>query len=288
MWAGRFFRGVVALAITLLLVAAVIAGRAAHAIELRNNAATAARRAAALRVDEMSVGRYRNHVFTSVNVTHDVVYVGTNKLDVYAPAGDPDQARAALLWFHPGGFTEGDKAKEADLATEFARRGYVVFDVDYTLTNFAWFDMNERIAAANVAHLEAQAAVAFVRAHATQYGIDPGLVFAGGYSAGAIITFDLDYGASTAASKIDGAFAIAGYTTDIPQAGAAPMLDFHGSDDLLISNALGQTACAAAVHSGDNCTVKTFEGLGHEIGYTQRGAIIDEASSFLASLIAAQ
>jgi acetyl esterase/lipase len=287
MWAGRIFRSVVALAIVLLLGATVLAVRQAHATELRNSAAVAHNEAVTARIDELVGGRYRDHIFNDVNVTHDVNYDGSHSLDVYTPAGDNDQVRGALVWFHPGGFTEGDKSKEADLATDMARRGYVVFVADYTLTNYPWFDMDARIAAANVAHLEAQAAIMFVRAHATEYGIDPSLIFAGGYSAGAIITFDLNYGATTPAAKIDGGFAIAGYTNDIPQPGAAPMLDFHGSNDLLIPNALGQTACASAEHAGDQCTVKTFDGQGHEIGYSQRAAIEDQAATFLASLIAA-
>jgi predicted esterase len=227
-------------------------------------------------------------VFTNVSVTDDVAYERVHKLDVYSPAQDADRARAAVVWFHPGGFTEGDKSNEADFATDLARRGYVVFAVDYTLTSFPWFDLKSRRAAENVAHREAQTAIAFVRARATQYGIDTSLIFAGGYSAGAIIAFDLDYGASTPATKINGAFAIAGYTNDIPQPGAAPMLDFHGSNDLLIPNALAQSACASAVHAGDLCSVETMEGLGHEIGSSQRAKILDRASTFLASLVTAK
>jgi acetyl esterase/lipase len=255
---------------------------------LRGRAVAAPHQAVITRIDETVPGRYRNHVFTNVDATHDIAYDGVRKLDMYAPARDSDRTRASVVWFHPGGFTQGDKSKEADFAIDLARRGYVVFAVDYTLTSFPWFDMNARIAAANAAHDDAQAAIAFVRTHATRYGIDPSLVFAGGYSAGAIIAFDVDYGASTPATKINGAFAIAGYTNDIPQPGAAPMLDFHGSKDPLIPNALGQTACAAAVHAGDTCTVETFVGLGHEIGNSERATILDRASNFLASLVASR
>ena len=120
---------------------------------------------------------------------------------------------------------------------------------------------------------------------AARFGIDASLIFAGGYSAGAIVAFDLDYGASTPATRIDGAFAIAGYTNEIATPGAAPMLDFHGSNDLLIPNALAQSACATAEHAHDRCAVETFVGLGHEIGYSRRFTILDRASTFLASLI---
>ena len=275
--ASKFRRGVLVLCATLVVLSAS---------DPRGSAVVAPGPAVPTQLDEMARGRYRAHVFTSVSVMRDLRYDGVHALDVYAPAGDTDRARAAVVWFHPGGFTEGDKSQEADVAIDLARRGYVVFVVDYTLTSFPWFDMNARIAAATVAHREAQAAVAFVRAHATWYRVDESLVFAGGYSAGAIISFDLDYGPSTLATKVDGAFAIAGYTNDIPRAGAAPMLDFHGSNDLLIPVALAQSSCASAVHVGDTCIVDTLDGLGHEIGYTERAAILNRASTFLSALIA--
>jgi acetyl esterase/lipase len=231
--------------------------------------------------------RYRDHVFTNVTVNHDVTFDGTDKLDVYAPSGDTHTARAAVAWFHPGGFTEGDKANEADLANDLARRGYVVFVVDYTLNpTLQWFDMNGRIAAARVADLEAHAAIGWIKHNAKHYGVDPSLVFAGGYSAGAIIAFDLDYGPAPASERVAGAFAIAGYSNESAQPGAAPMLDFHGTNDALIPRALAQTTCASAEHVGDSCTVDTYTGMGHEIGYTQRAAILERASAFLSSLIA--
>jgi acetyl esterase/lipase len=271
-----FRRGVLVLSIALLVISLS---------DSRARAGGATGPAAVTQIDQTARGRYRAHVFASVSVTRDLAYDGVHRLDVYSPARDLDRARAALVWFHPGGFTTGDKSKEADLATDLARRGYVVFVVDYTLTSFPWFDMNARIAAANVAHHEAQNAIAFVRTRATQFGIDGSLIFAGGYSAGAIMAFDLDYGASTPATRIDGAFAIAGYTNDIPRPGAAPMLDFHGTNDLLIPDALAQSACASAEHAHDRCAVETFAGLGHEIGYSRRGTILDRASAFLGSLI---
>jgi acetyl esterase/lipase len=289
MWAGRILRGIVALALMLSAVAMVFAVREAHAAELRSNAVALRSRTIAQRTDEMAHGRYRDQVFGSVTVVHDVAYDGSLKLDVYAPAGDSDHARAAVAWFHPGGFTEGDKAKEADLATDLAKRGYVVFVPDYSLNpKLQWFDMDGRIAAARFAGAQAQQAIAFIHSHAKQYGVDPTLVFAGGYSAGAIVAFDLDYANTSGPASVTGAFTIAGYTNLIPPAGAGPVLDFHGSNDLLIPNALGQTACASAVHAGDVCKVETFDGLGHEVGYSQRAVITDRASSFLASVIAAQ
>jgi len=247
--------------------------------------------------------RYRDHVFTKVTVKRDVPYDGAEMLDIYAPSRDTDTARAAIAWFHPGGFSAGDKANEADLANDLARRGYVVFVVDYTLNSkLQWFDTDGRRAAARVAGLEARSAIGWIKRNATRYGIDPSLVFAGGYSAGAIIAFDLNYGPAPASARVAGAsagarntdeipqrvagaFAIAGYTNEHPLAGAAPMLDFHGSNDPLIPQALAQHSCASAEHAGDSCAVDTYRGLGHEIGYTRRAAILDRASAFLASLI---
>jgi hypothetical protein len=74
---------------------------------------------------------------------------------------------------------------------------------------------------------------------------------------------------------VAGAFAIVGYTNEIPQPGTAPMLDFHGTNDALIPHSLAQTSCASAEHVGDLCTLDTYGGLGHDIGYTQRGKVLE-------------
>ena len=103
--------------------------------------------------------RYLDEVFDEVNVTTDVVY-GQNitvipalqgmppamedlKCDIYEPAGDTETSRPLLLLFHTGNFLPpfvnggplGTKSDnwEVEMATRYAKMGYVVASCDYRL-----------------------------------------------------------------------------------------------------------------------------------------------------------
>ena len=85
-------------------------------------------------------GRYVRHMFTGVNVTRDVAYrqtvdheghSQTLRLDVYAPTGDTNHDRAAIVWLHSGGFGGGSKSEMVKYATDAAQRGYVGVAIDY-------------------------------------------------------------------------------------------------------------------------------------------------------------
>lgn len=139
----------------------------------------------------------RNVVYGVGNVsdgTQPAVYRDQNLLlDVYAPVGSTDTAKAALILVHGGGFTEGSKAhpRMVEYANFFAQRGYVCFAMDYRLRDDFpppppdWENMPV-IAAAHAAVVDTKAAIRFVRAHAADYGIDPEKIALLGESAGAI------------------------------------------------------------------------------------------------------
>lgn len=103
--------------------------------------------------------RYLDEVFDEVTVTTDVVY-GQNitvipalqgmppamedlKMDVYEPTGDSETDRPLLLIFHTGNFlptyingsAQGSKSDnwEVEMATRYAKMGYVVASCDYRL-----------------------------------------------------------------------------------------------------------------------------------------------------------
>ncbi|MEO8705828.1 MAG: alpha/beta hydrolase [Kofleriaceae bacterium] len=100
------------------------------------------------------------------------------KFDVYSP---PRRAtpRPAVLVIHGGGWHDGpglDRTGMADHAHRLAEAGYVAFNLDYRVTpNGGEFPH---------AVQDCVCALAFVRAHAEEYGIDPLRVAAYGYSAG--------------------------------------------------------------------------------------------------------
>ena len=259
--------------------------RASGIIQERDSSAQAA----------IAPDRYRRHLFTKVNVTHNVAYRQTVdhdghpitlKLDVYAPSADTLKDRPVVLWFHSGGFIAGTKAEESKYATDFAQRGYVSIAVDYRQRpRMAWFDMAQREAAARDAYDDAAAAVNWVHAHASTYGIDPAKIVAAGYSAGAITAFDLAYPPPGAPSvSIAGAVTIAGYTYGRPVAGRPPVLDFHGTADPMIPYSLGTASCDQARSVGNRCDVVSYQGASHDIGNVRREAIEERAADFVAWL----
>jgi acetyl esterase/lipase len=84
-----------------------------------------------------------------------------------------------LIYVHGGGWLYGDKKDQGlPLCNHLATLGWVCFNINYRLSPGAtWPD-----------HLvDAKAAIAWVREHAADYGIDPGFIAIAGGSAGAQI-----------------------------------------------------------------------------------------------------
>ncbi len=244
----------------------------------------------------LAEGRYRNKVFDNVSVTRGIDYRDTVDhdgkpvslaLDVYQPAHDQLRHRPAVVWMHSGGFMTGGKNEFADWATALAQRGFVSVSIDYRLRpTMLWDDMTARAQAARDAYDDASAAIEWVQAHAGELGVDPRLVFAGGYSAGGIMAFDLAYPAPGEVHvKLAGAVAIAGYAYGSPQAGDAPVLAFHGTDDPLVPYAYAQDSCAAAKDVGDECDLVTYRGESHDIGTKRRAELFDRTVVFLVGAI---
>ncbi len=103
-------------------------------------------------------------------------------LDVYEPSATrtPGVRRPALVQIHGGAWILGFKERQAlPLMRHLAANGWVVFNVDYRLSPAAtWPD-----------HLvDCKAAVAWVREHADDWGIDPEFVAVTGGSAGGHLT----------------------------------------------------------------------------------------------------
>lgn len=96
------------------------------------------------------------------------------KLDVYRPKGEA-AARAAIIFFHGGGWRGGDKRQFAWYAEDAASQGYVAFAANYRLA-----PQHRYPAAVD----DAQRVVRWVRANAARYGVDLKRVAAVGSSAG--------------------------------------------------------------------------------------------------------
>src|SRR5437868_9289942 len=117
-----------------------------------------------------------------VEVTRDVAYIEDGSrdhlLDVYRPTNRRPSGPAlpVVLYVHGGGFRILSKDTHWIMGIAYARRGFVVFNVNYRLGSEAAFPG----AIADVC-----AAYAWVRANAAAYGGDPDRIVLAGESAGA-------------------------------------------------------------------------------------------------------
>lgn len=98
--------------------------------------------------------------------------------DLFLPQGV--KAPPVVLVIHGGGWVAGDRSSAAGLARVIASHGMAAFNIDYRLANAAKPDT--RWPAQIV---DAQLAIRWIRAHATELGVDGTRIGAAGDSAGA-------------------------------------------------------------------------------------------------------
>jgi len=98
---------------------------------------------------------------------------GSLALDLYVP--ERGSAAPLVVSIHGGGWQSGDRTQTGD-TLRLVDRGYALASVSYRLTDAATFPAQVR---------DCRAAVRWLRAHADEYGLDPGRVAAWGWSAGA-------------------------------------------------------------------------------------------------------
>jgi len=101
-------------------------------------------------------------------------------LDLYRPKAGTKPA-PLVVWIHGGGWNRGDARTSGAYAdwpavlASLAARGFVVASVNYRLSGEARFPAQIQ---------DVKAAIRFLRANASRYGIDPARVYAWGGSAG--------------------------------------------------------------------------------------------------------
>ena len=111
------------------------------------------------------------------NVEYGRVGPTSLRLDVYQPRGWSLSSRPALLLIHGGGWVEGDKRSEQEIAEFLVPRGYVAFAINYRLAH-------EGHDCYPAQALDVRRAARWVRAHARDYGANPDRLGAVGWSAG--------------------------------------------------------------------------------------------------------
>jgi acetyl esterase/lipase len=145
-------------------------------------------------------------------------------LDVYHRRDRPASA-PVLLHFHGGGFYSGNKAREARPLIRYltSRRGFVCVSANYRLQPHV--TLADQVA-------DVRDAIAWVRAHAAEYGARPGTLFLTGSSAGANLAIQAVCQGETG---IAGLICRYGYYGDLaPRGDMPPMLVVHGEKDMSI------------------------------------------------------
>jgi acetyl esterase/lipase len=145
-------------------------------------------------------------------------------LDVYHRRDRPASA-PILLHFHGGGFYSGNKAREARPLIRYltSRRGFVCVSANYRLQPHV--TLTDQVA-------DVRGAITWVRAHAAEYGAEPGTLFLTGSSAGANLAIRAVCEGET---SIAGLICRYGYYGGLaPGADMPPMLVVHGEKDMYI------------------------------------------------------
>jgi predicted esterase len=229
--------------------------------------------------------RYLDEVFGGYTTTKDVTYgaavdyrgeLQQLRLDVLEPAGDTAPLRAAVVWVHGGYFIEGSKEISwyQDAREQFVKAGYVVFSINYRLNpslpkglapTLQTLRLEEYIQEARDAAHDAQAAVRWVRAHATDYRVNADQIAVAGHSAGGIISQMVAWnsedpgtsGTPGVSSRVAAAVSSAGGT--LPGVltfiglNEPPVLLSHGLADDVVPQPTDVEACALTVALGNVC-----------------------------------
>ncbi len=222
--------------------------------------------------------RYVDPIFETVDITSDIPFghavnnrgqLQELQLDLYRPSGDRARNRPAVVFAHGGGFVGGDKAdgEQVRYLTGMAQRGYVVMSIDYRVrprgtpgaAGGPQKIVDEYTGDSQIitdAQHDMQAAVRWVRGNARELRIDSNTVIASGSSAGAVTAMQTgfnpeDPGASGNPGPSSTVAAVvslwgAGNPNDI-EAGAPPIIDFHGAQDVPVPLPLATLTCARTI-----------------------------------------
>jgi len=138
---------------------------------------------------------------------------------------DRPASAPVLLHFHGGGCYSGNKAREARPLIRHltSRCGFVCVSANYRLQPH--MTLADQVA-------DVRDTIVWVRAHATEYGADPGRLFVAGCSAGANLAIRAVCEGETG---IAGLICRYGYYGDLASRGdMPPMLVVHGEKDMMI------------------------------------------------------
>ncbi|HRO40813.1 MAG TPA: alpha/beta hydrolase [Flavobacteriales bacterium] len=158
-----------------------------------------------LQAQECGTGRYLVPNYFPAIDSIPAVQFGTNtgvdgspqalRMDIYAPANDPLEARPVVVLAFGGSFITGSRADVGPVCADLARMGYVAVAPDYRVGLFIPNTSTTMHAVQRCVH-DLKGAIRFLRKSAAEgnpYNIDPNRIIVGGVSAGAIGALHLTY-----------------------------------------------------------------------------------------------
>lgn len=203
------------------------------------------------------------------------------RLHVFAP-DKPAPSRAAIAFFFGGGWRQGDVRAFAPQAQVMADHGLAAVLVDYRVTC-----RDQTTAVDSLA--DAEAAYAWLQAHAKDLGIDPKRIALAGGSAGghlalatamrakdkpaALALFNpaVDIVAIAPAIGLAPETARSISPSALPAAGLPPMIAFHGRADRTVPIQTVRDLCARAAAAGRRCELVEYDAQAH--GFFHKHAV---------------
>jgi acetyl esterase len=199
--------------------------------------------------------------------------------------------RAAIVYFFGGAWTHGSVEKFVPQAIHLAQRGMVAIVADYRVFDRQRTSPFEAMA-------DAKSAIRWIRSHATELGIDPHRIAAGGGSAGGHIAlssamfekFDDSKDDKKISSKPN-ALVLFNPAIDTTHernkerfgdrgreaspihhlhGGLPPMIILHGKADRAVAYAEVEKLCTEARQLGNHCELFGYEGATHDFFSPQR------------------
>lgn len=236
--------------------------------------------------------RYRDAIFSAVTEADGLTYgsapdasgnAQTLTLDMYRPTSDTQTGRPAIVLVHGGGFRGGTSknASMVRLAQAFAQRGYVAVSINYRLLGTeqcAGQDPPSQacVTAVLAAQHDAQAAVRWLRANATTYGVDQTRIAIEGGSAGAGTALAVGVNSSDPgtsgnpgySSKVGAAVSISGelphsVASTYDDAADSPILMFNGTADKTVPYQQGVQTAADLYNAHIPVVFEPLQGAGH-------------------------
>ena len=233
--------------------------------------------------DTYKIGEDRRSDASAIKIYKTVNGITLNAHIFYPENHDKSQAKPAHLFFHGGGWAIGLPEWSYGSCKRSTEEGRVAITFDYRLRNIHGTDVKASVS-------DALTAIAWVRENAKELGIDPNMILADGFSAGAhlalvsgMIENPKDFGVTSKySSKPDAIilmscpYDIAGrdvyninYETrtisplylidkDLP-----PILAFHGENDDIVEFSEFEKFRDAIQKTNNSFTSESYAGAGH-------------------------